>query len=895
MPTIELNGKYYAIEGEVQQTYLTRLASAYRPRGVQIRLDDTSVNRYPHRRWPLGIGWSTMNRETGRGVGGMLDSTCWTALGPTTLAKLQETQTHASPADHFRKAVNFKSDLWGAFEQNYASGAFECAVVSKWGATSDTWGATDTCLYNASSNGTEVSGTSLTVSHTVQSTYGNRIVVAFVHWRVAAGNAPSGVTYAGTAMTQLSSVVHSNGNQGTSFWYLVAPTTGTNNCVASGLAATSKIVMEVADYYFVNQSTPFGTAVTGSGSDTSVSLSITTTAGDQTIGGVEHNANEATAVGALQTERQDVAGANISTEYSEERSTSTTTTWSASWNTSSTFTAVSAPLLAAGFVAAREVTTAEGSRIWDMAAHKLSLFILFSGETREVGTSEVVYKIFSSTDGDAWVDASGTGWPDNTGTNRYLTTTITRRNNFDDDMGRLLSWGNSLVAAIFRHGSSSDGNGTIEVLTSTDSGTNWTSRVTIPSADGPKALVDFLTLGNVRSPVLVTAEAVYSIDIVNNTYSVIYLLDGSVNTGRWSEVGNDGALYVGTSSGKILRIAITDTNVMNVIVVGPPGDGLVTARQGYVNYMLKVSNEFLMVAYGGSAASKNASIFMIDTSVLLKDPETDKAFMPWHHMYQNATANLDIIGMAFSTEDDNTERLHFSVEGTSASVCSHIEEPFVNPDQSTTVKYQASNVSFIRLPVDDLGDPQTNAVITQGLVAANALSATTSGEYIQHQYGLDGAADTTTTLGNYLSGTLALSFGTGAAGVAAKTIGNRLNFFRGSTNTNTPKLLEWELQAHNLLLGRRAWTFTIDIAKTVAMMPPTVVANTPPEETVITNLLTAATATTLVTFTIGRMTQTRVRVPNDNPPIFHFDIVNSTAQQLGQRTGTCTIRVEEGI
>ena len=358
-------------------------------------------------------------------------------------------------------------------------------------------------------------------------------------------------------------------------------------------------------------------------------------------------------------------------------------------------------------------------------------------------------------------------------------------------------------------------------------------------------------------------------------------------------MGNDGALYVGLGSGDILRLAIVAANRLEVMRIGPPGDGLVTARQGHVNFMLRTPTKWLLVAYGGHASSKNASIFAIDTSVILTDPETGEAYMPWFHMWEDTTGNLDIVTMAYSTEDDATPRLHFAVEGTAATINYHIEEPFANPDQTSTAKYQAS--SFLRLPVDDLGDPQTNSTIVQASVDADDLSATTAGEYIKHQYGLNGAADTTTALGNFLSGDTDLSFGSGA-GVAGKKIGNRLTFYRDAGDTtHTPKLREFELQAVNVLLGPKEWAFTVDVEQTARDVPPTGAANTPDQETIIQNLEALVAATTLSTFTIGRLTQTRVRVPEGSPPVLNLTVKEADGTNVGYRTGFVTMRVVEGV
>jgi hypothetical protein len=750
---VNINDQKYALRGGVEHTIIRPLSDAFRTQGIQQRSDDASVNRYPRSGFPLGIGFQTQNRETGRGVGGYLDATCEMGNSAISMGFLQETQTHANPAEHLKKAVNFKGDFWGVLEEDYVGNEVTNLLCRKFGATSDDW------------------------------------------------------TGGGTM------------------------TTPPNNTL--------------------------------------------------------------------------------------------------------------------------------GARGFDMVAHKTSLFAIGSGDMGASGYGtgeEVIYSIASSADGAAWASASLIGFPDDSATNRYVTTTTARQNNFDDDEARLLSFGNTLLASIYRDPDATDGDGLIEILSTTDSGANWASDVTIPSGSGPKAFVSWLDLDANRSPVLVTAEVVYSIDITNNVFELIYELDGDPNNGRWAVVGNDGALYLGLGSGDIIRLNITGAGDIDVIRVGPAGDGLVAARQGHANYFLRTPSKWLLVAYGGHAANKNASIFKIDTNTILTDPITGERFMPMHPMYQHATADLDIVAMGYSTEDDATPRLHFAVEGASADVLLHIEEPFANPLISTTVKYQSS--SFLREPDDDLGDPQTNSLILQALVQAVGLTADTTGEYIQLQDGLNGAVDTTNTRGRLTSGVVRLPYGTNAAitafasgavttvtsnghgltngdivsisgtttyngshtisvvttntfdidvtfvgddatgrwvlpiGATGKSQGRKWTFNRGSTATNSPKAKEFEVQAQNLLLDKERFSFTIDLDESPT--PSGKGSNVVSQEQKITNLK-AVLATTLVLFEYGRSGRLRVRVPNDTPPVWHETLRDSSMSSSGYRTGTVTITVEEGI
>jgi len=269
-------------------------------------------------------------------------------------------------------------------------------------------------------------------------------------------------------------------------------------------------------------------------------------------------------------------------------------------------------------------------------------------------------------------------------------------------------------------------------------------------------------------------------------------------------------------------------------------------------------------------------------------------------MWQDATGNLDIALLAYSSADDSTPRLHWAMEGSTTTINYHIEEPFGHPAQTTTAQYQATGV--LRLPDDDLGDPQTTATILQVLVDADDLTAGTGGsggagdEFITYRYGIDGAADTTTSLGDFLSGSITKSFGSGA-GIGARRLAQNLLFTRNTTpvEERTPKLYELELQAHHVLLDRLAWEFTIDIRASARDWAPSVSTNERADELIITALEGVAQSNTLLTFTTGRQAQTRVKVPNGQSPVWDLTVEDSSADEPGWRTGYCTIRVEEGI
>ena len=116
-----------------------------------------------------------------------------------------------------------------------------------------------------------------------------------------------------------------------------------------------------------------------------------------------------------------------------------------------------------------------------------------------------------------------------------------------------------------------------------------------------------------------------------------------------------------------------------------------------------------------------------------------------------------------------------------------------------------------------------------------------------------------------------------------------------TTTTNTAKLHEFELQAQHVLLDKKAWEFVIDVAATARDYSPTVTTGEMAEEEIISNIEAVVGATTLVTFKSGRMTQTKVRIPNDAPPQFNLTVADSSGKDTGYRTGYISVRVEEGI
>lgn len=132
-------------------------------------------------------------------------------------------------------------------------------------------------LKDAVSNASTASAASLTWSHTV-AVLTNLILLVAVE--VGGSGTCSGVTYAGAAMTQLSS--KAQGVSTVYLFYKLAPATGANNIIASFSGTVSGIGLGVS-YSNVAQSSTFGTAATNSGTSGNSSNTVVTTVSTQEV------------------------------------------------------------------------------------------------------------------------------------------------------------------------------------------------------------------------------------------------------------------------------------------------------------------------------------------------------------------------------------------------------------------------------------------------------------------------------------------------------------------------------------------------------------------------------------------------------------------------------------
>jgi uncharacterized repeat protein (TIGR01451 family)/gliding motility-associated-like protein len=171
------------------------------------------------------------------------------------------------------------------------------------------------------------SASPLTIAHTSGSSLNRMLIVG-----ISSTNATpvTGVTYNGTPLTYLGG--SSNGSTKAEIWYLINPPNVTANVVISW-TGTLECTAGVVTLNNVDQTNPFGTTATNSGTNFPSSLSVSSNIGDMVIDVMAKTGNAPTA-GASQTEIFN-AGTN-SVKSSSSYKTAAAGTTAMSWTTSGT-------------------------------------------------------------------------------------------------------------------------------------------------------------------------------------------------------------------------------------------------------------------------------------------------------------------------------------------------------------------------------------------------------------------------------------------------------------------------------------------------------------------------------------------------------------------------------
>lgn len=175
----------------------------------------------------------------------------------------------------------------------------------------ETAGSTLTLDAASTSKGSIAPNTTLEWNHTVTNSQAERLLKVSLALDSNSDNAPHFwvLTYAGVLMTQLTRRVGTtNVDASIGIWYLLSPATGTNAIIATNTgSATLATVSGAESFYNVDQDTPFGTVATGTGTDGTPTLTVTTVSGDQILAVVALDTDDTLTAGTNETERWDAA------------------------------------------------------------------------------------------------------------------------------------------------------------------------------------------------------------------------------------------------------------------------------------------------------------------------------------------------------------------------------------------------------------------------------------------------------------------------------------------------------------------------------------------------------------------------------------------------------------
>ena len=503
----------------------------------------------------------------------------------------------------------------------------------------------------------------------------------------------------------------------------------------------------------------------------------------------------------------------------------------------------------------------------DLIAHKTHLLALAKYITS--------HAIRRSTNGVTWSGA--TTWP-----TTNLLSSVSHAN-ADIDSGLLAEIGGEAVAVLYHQT-----NGTITFFSSPDAGENWADEaVDIPSGNGPQGVAVYQGVDGKMKLYVCTREGLWEVDTSAGTWTceLIFPMTPHTDNGRrmvvhdnwlWfaGGVGDDEAMHMNRMKVEGDRRYFETCATPSGIFLGLcAGDGVPSTMLGPVRYM-KSTGDFLFASGGGGAASRNAWIIVHNG-------------LGWHKVRHHGTANQKIAWIDVNPDDDGTQRLHYEIR-TSSSVSNtkFLARPLSNPTDDQPYKFEEDG--FIDLPEVNINLPHETKAFLRISVDAIDLG-TSSQEYINVDYGVDGAARNTTDAGNIVSGTLRLLFASGA-GVPGTSIGIRINYFRRSAdNTKFPKERGLTIEALVMQADIEGFEQTIDIDETAKRN------GISPDE-VVANLITAKNLKTLPAFLSPLFSGTKY-VKVARPLVFfdRFEAKVSDENIKATRGGTALLVVEEVI
>ena len=751
------------------------------------------------------------------------NSTSETRFETIYLPLLSNTASHTG-LERIRASVEFKSTLYALFEDTtgheISCAKFDSDDDPQWEEAGEVVKLGDFSGYitnHATANAT--SGT--TESVTIATAGEDRYLLLFVGTRQTSSHKTTdSATFAGVSMSKLRTAGSDGSDDNiVTVFGLADPATGSNTAATtfSGSLSGRATAIAVA-LNNVSSVVTGGTSNSDSNDTASQTADITVTIGD--VGFDMALISSGTpAAGTGNTLILNGTQARVARQYSPDTTLGQNATFSS-----------------ASFAHAVQTVRFKGGLM------PLDLVVSGSYLVALIAANDEIY-VYRSTDGASWT-VNSTGQLGSA----LLDSSVSAGESID--AGKLIEIGGELVAVLW-----DETNSKIIFFSSTDNGDNWSAEndaggaaVNIYSTSGVKGVAVMAGTDGEDKLYIGTDSGLWECDTAPTNWKLYHIdkMAGSSENCRdmvvyrgelWYPVGVDDNTAAG------MRVLNNNDRSRNIdFNLGLDfGDGVPSDLLGPFKKLF-VAGDFLFASVGGGAANRNARIVCWNGN-------------GWHHIARSSTANKEIQWMHVSSADDGaigTPLLHYNIStGTSTSTSHYIEYPLTNPASGVALKredYSDGQSGTIDLPYYDLGIPQENKNFLATHVMADDLDSASGAdkEFINVDYGVNGAA-LTTDLGDILSGTSRLTFGSGA-GVSGKNLGLRLNLNRGGTNTNTPKIKDIVVEGVISPEVSYEHQLIIDIKETAINTGLNV-------ETVISNLETAINSVTQVNLSFGQVSK----------------------------------------